>query len=232
VKALIIALTPLICLISMAVPSYFVPVICILPAYPLMILYLKEKQHLKAILLMLIWAAVLGISMTLIIYLFPNAAKEHILNGENYKNQMLEWVLTGIGKESTPAQFIPYHIFELIIFIILSLCSASLLSIILGAFLMNYMAYYVANLALIGKNNWLLILGWHPWSLLRIISYVILGVVLSEPLLSKITHNKYNYKPVRKYFIIAILFWLSDLILKALLAPYWQKILKTIIEKI
>ncbi len=217
--------TPLVCLLSFILPSYIVPIICVIPAYPVMIFYLKQNLKLKAIIIMLFWAALLGLSMTLLIYSLPDYAKSHILNGEKYKKEMIEWVLTGIGKESNAHQFIPQHILELAIFSFLSLLSGSLLSIILGAFLMNYMSYYVAHLALHGKNAWLLLLGWHPWSLLRIISYVILGVILSEPLLSKLF--KYNFKFNRKYLIIALAFWIADLTIKASLANKWHILLKS-----
>ena len=227
---IIVLLTIPLCYLSFYLPPYIVPIVCVLPSYPIMVMRLLNKDRFGAIAYMLLWTFILGVSMTLLIYKMPDVAKLHILNGEKYKSEMIEWVLTGIGKESNPYQFIPHHIFELNIFMFFSLISASGISIILGAFLMNYMAYYVANLSITGKSLWLLILGWHPWSILRILAYIILGVMLSEPLLSKIMHYEYNFKITKKYITIAFIFWLSDLTIKILLAPTWQKILKSFIE--
>lgn len=227
---IIISLTSSLCYLSFHLPAYMVPIVCVLPAYPIMAMRLMNKDRFGAIIYMLLWALILGVSMTLFIYKMPDVATIHILNGEKYKSEMIEWVLTGTGKESNPYQFIPHHIFEFVIFIFFSLISGSSLSIILGAFLMNYMAYYVANLSITGKSIWLLLLGWHPWSILRIIAYIILGVILSEPLLSKILHYEYDFKLTTKYTMIAFILWLSDLTIKILLAPTWQKILKSFVE--
>jgi hypothetical protein len=59
----------------------------------------------------------------------------------------------------------------------------------LRAALMNYMAYYVAEVVRLTPvaPRRAALLGWHPWSVVRIVSFVILGVVLAEPLLRRLT---------------------------------------------
>lgn len=228
--ALILA-TPLFCFLSICVNAYLVPVICIIPAYPVMAYLLKKKSRKLALLLMVLWAFLLGASMSAVIYLHPEIAKYRILNGENYSKQMIEWVLTGVGQESEPLQFIPAHILELIVFIILSLLTGSFLSMLMGVVLMNFMAYYVAHLAALGHSSALLFAGWHPWSIVRIISYIFMGVVLSEPVLSKMLRYEYHYKNGRKLLYIALGLWVVDIIMKILFAPAWQNILKDMIGK-
>jgi hypothetical protein len=221
--------TPLFCFIALHSNVYLVPVICILPAYPVMVYALKIGRRNIAILLMVLWALLLGMSMTVWIYKYPETAKYSILNGEKYKKEMIEWVLTGVGKEGNPMQFIPVHIVELVAFIILSLLSGSIVSILMGVVLINYMAYYVAHLAAMGHSSAFFVLGWHPWSVLRIIAYILMGVILSEPFISRIFHYKYQFTQARKLLKIALCLWVLDMIVKALFASTWREILQSLL---
>ena len=57
-----------------------------------------------------------------------------------------------------------------------------------------------------------------------------LGVILAEPLICKITKRDYNYSEIRPYFWIAITGIAVDILIKALLAPTWGfKILNKIL---
>jgi hypothetical protein len=227
----VVLTTPLFCLLAIHSNAYLIPVICILPAYPVMAYSLKHKTRGLSILLMMLWALLLGTSMTALLYWLPEVTQHRILYGERYWKVMIEWVLTGVGRESDPMQFIPVHIIELVVFVMLSLLTGSLLSILMGAVLMNFMAFYVGHLALFGHSPELLVLGWHPWSIVRIASYIIMGVVLSEPMLSKILRYRYHREESRKLLYLALSLWVLDLIIKALLAPTWQKLLKGIVSK-
>ena len=55
---------------------------------------------------------------------------------------------------------------------------------------MNYMSFYVGDLILrcSGSPSQMLAiaLAWNPWSMVRVVSFIILGVVLAEPLLSRL----------------------------------------------
>jgi len=186
---------------------------------------MKNKKIRLTILYMLFWAFLLAASMTWLIYENPYKAKDKILYGEQYKKEMLIWAKTGVGKESSPKIFIPFHLIELIAFSTLSLLTASFFSIVMGAFLMNYMSYYVASLAIEGKNQFLLILGWHPWSILRIISFVILGVIFSDLLLAKIFHHNFSIREHKTFLKLALFLWLIHILMKTFLAGFWQSII-------
>ena len=58
----------------------------------------------------------------------------------------------------------------------------------MGAVLMNYMGHYVGTLAAAEPRvrPLTMMLAWHPWAVIRVISFVIIGVVLSAPLLSRL----------------------------------------------
>lgn len=222
---IIIFFTPAFCYISFHINSYIIPIFCAIPAYISLLVLIKRREKKAAVCFMLIWAFLLAVSMTYLIYMNPSIAKNKILYGEQYAKEMINWAKTGIGKESSPQSFIPFHFLELVIFTALSLFSGSLLSIIMGNFLMNYMSYYVAFLAKEGKTPLLLILGWHPWAIVRIIAFVIFGVIFSEFLLSKIFHFNFSLRESSAYIKIAISLWIIHLVMKITLASHWQMII-------
>ena len=96
----------------------------------------------------------------------------------------------------------------------------------MGAALMNYMGHYVGALAVIGKRPLLtMVLAWHPWAVIRIVSFVTLGVLLSAPLLSKLFAFRIDWAAARPLAIAAVAGLVLDVVLKALLAPTWQRLL-------
>lgn len=190
------------------------------PAYLLMIGILKTGSRKKAVLYMLLWAAILGIVMTFVCYIAPEKSEEIIIRGTEYRDEMFSWIKTGIGKEGTPSQFIPEHLLHLSIFIVLSIASISAVSILFGAVLMNYMAFYVAQLMLnTNQEIPVFIVGWHFWSLFRIAGFVILGVVLSEPLLSKVFKYEWHWRDIKYYLLAAAILIILDISCKAIFAP-------------
>src|SRR5205814_676281 len=123
----------------------------------------------------------------------------------------------------TPRLFLPQHIQHLAAFVVLALVSASAAAILMGAVLMNYMAYYVASLARAGVPTWaVVLLGWQPWAIVRIAAFCAFGVVCAEPLLSLVLRRSYvRVGSARPIAIAAIVGILADWTLKATLAPQW-----------
>jgi hypothetical protein len=161
----------------------------------------------------------------------PVRAAQSIYNGTSYVQEMFQWIRTGIGAEGDPLKFVPIHLFHIIIFCFLSAVSASLLSLLMGALLMNYMAFYVASVIQASHHAQLAVcMGWHPWSIIRIISFVILGVILGEPLICKITGRDYEYVGVRPFLWGAIGGLILDILMKAILAPWWGITLRRLIS--
>src|SRR5262249_56349221 len=83
--------------------------------------------------------------------LWPAPPDGLVLNGPAYRDEMFRWIRTGEGREGSPRLFLPQHLAHLAAFVALSLATASTLSILLGAVLMNFMAFYVASLFRAGK---------------------------------------------------------------------------------
>ncbi len=112
---------------------------------------------------MLVWALALAVSATLLSYARPWQTDTLFIHGADYRREMFAWVLSGVGAESTPSQFIPQHVMHALAVSALALASGGLLAMPMGAILMNYMGHYVGALAAASAHPGLtMLLGWHP----------------------------------------------------------------------
>jgi hypothetical protein len=172
---------------------------------------------------MLVWAATLAVAGTLFFRFWPQPPDALVIFGPQYRDEMFAWIRTGLGSEGSPRQFLPQHLLHLVAFVALSLASASAASILMGAVLMNYMDFYVASLARAGAPGWAAtLLGWQPWAICRVAAFCILGVVLAEPLLSRLARYPYDgLRGARRWIAIAAAGIVADWVLKASLAPTW-----------
>lgn len=207
-----------------------VPVLNTLPALPFLLLALRRGRTGMAIAGMLAWAVALAAGATALSYLDPARAGRLFINGENYRREMFAWVRTGIGAESDPAQFVPTQLLHAAIFCALSLASASVLSMPMGAVLMNYMGYYVGALAAVSRHPVATALAaWVPWAVIRIASFVVLGVVLAGPVGARLVGFRYRLRDHLPALAAGFAGLLADITLKAMLAPWWHGMLKRLV---
>jgi hypothetical protein len=207
-----------------------VPILNTVASYPFMVLALRRGELRLGIGRMLLWALTMGVCAMLMSYARPAATDTLFLRGGAYRAEMFEWLLTGRGAESTPSQFIPQQLAQAAIFTGLAIVTAGALAMPMGAVLMNYMGHYVGTLAAQSRHPALtMILGWHPWSVIRIVSFVVLGVVLSAPLLSRLTHVAIDRRAARTFVVAACAGLGADIVLKTLLAPAWQRLLLRVV---
>ena len=204
--------------------GFLLPLLNTAAAYAAMVVLLRRGERRKAVGLMLVWAATLAVSATVTFAAWPATPDPLVLNGPQYRDEMFHWIRTGEGSEGRPAQFVPQHVLHLAAFVAASLATASAVSMVLGAALMNYMGFYVASLHRAGAPaGAVLLLGWQPWAICRVAAFVVLGVVLAEPLLSRVRRYPYEgLRAVRPYLIAATAGIVADWLLKALLAPQWR----------
>ena len=65
--------------------------------------------------------------------------------------------------------------------------------------------------------------GWQPWAICRVGAFVVLGVVLAEPLLARLRPYRYDgLRAARPYLIFATAGIAADWILKWALAAHWR----------
>jgi hypothetical protein len=203
-----------------------VPILNTLASFPFMVLALKRGEVRVAVARMLVWALAMGVTATFVSYARPEQTGLLFLRAQAYRTEMFTWVLTGTGPESTPSQFIPQQIGHAAMFAGLALATGGALAMPMGAVLMNYMGHYVGTLSETSAHPALtMLLAWHPWAVIRVISFVAIGVVLSAPLLSRIAKFHVDWSAARRLLVWSCAGLVLDVLLKTLLAPTWQRLL-------
>jgi hypothetical protein len=202
---------------------WLLPILNTVPAYVLMTGRLRASDRAGALRVTLVWAVALAVCGTLLFTFWPQDPETLVLNGARYRDEMFHWIRTGEGAEGDIRRFLPLHLTHLGAFVALSVATASTVSMVMGAVLMNYMSYYVASLARAGVPAWaVLFLGWQPWAIARVAAFCALGAVLAEPLLSRVRPYTYAGLPSARPIVLAAAAGiLADWVLKALLAPHW-----------
>jgi len=204
-----------------------VPILNTLPAFPFMIASLRRGQIGDAVVRMLVWAAALAVCATAFSYARTAEAERLFLHGEAYRREMFAFLLTGAGAEGDIRQFLPQHAFHAAMFSALALATGSLAAMPMGAALMNYMGFYVGALAASSAHPLRAVaLAWVPWSLVRIASFVTLGVVLAGPVLGRLFGFRYALRDQRRWIGLAVAGLALDIVLKWALAPGWRDLIR------
>ena len=177
---------------------------------------------------LLLWAFTLSLATILFTVYAPERAQELIPRGSTYWAEMQPWLMTGEGKESTPAAFIPEHLLHVSAFALLALLSAGWAALVLGALLMGYMSFYVGQVILLAEQPVVAgILAWHPWALMRVVDFVILGVSLAKVLLLREGVAAW-WPQERRALALAGALWVGDVVLKSVLAGPWSGVIRTL----
>ncbi len=202
------------------------PVFNTLASFPFMVAALWRGELRVAIARMLVWALALAVCATLLSYARPWRTEGLFLRGQSYRAEMFAWVMTGRGAESDPLRFIPQHAAHAAIFAAAALTTGGVLAMAMGAALMNQMGHYVGALTAASAHPVTTVaLAWHPWAVIRIISFVTIGVILSGPLLSQFGAARLDWRAARPLLVWAGAGLVADVLLKWLLAPSWHRLL-------
>jgi hypothetical protein len=189
---------------------------------------LRGGRTSRAIAVMLVWAATMGVVSTTTAWLRPAEARALFLRSD-YRDEMHAWVRTGIGAETTPSIFLPRHIAYAGAFAGTSILTGGMLAMPMGAVLMNSMGDYVGSMA--GSSARPIasaVLGWHPWAVLRVCGFVILGVVLSGVVLSRVLGFPFSLVRERRWLVIGASLLALDVALKLGLGPMWGRLLRDV----
>jgi hypothetical protein len=216
-------------------PRFLLPVLNALPAWWIMSKRLRSGDLRGAIVLMLIFPVALAVIGTTFFAFWPTASGQApaVFNGPEYRAEMFQWIRSGIGAEGDWRQFLPQHITHLVVFLMISVLTGSLISITGGAVLTNYMNAYVASIHRADAPLWATVFfGWQPWAICRVAGFCILGVLLAEPVLSRVfRYQRQPWENTRPWFVTAGCLILADWTLKATLAPTWGRVLDAAIPK-
>lgn len=217
-----VALTPLLPLVA-AIPvvgRWALPIWAPLTVYPAFTARVRRGDYEAAWQLGVAWAALLSVGVIALVELLPEVAAAGILNGEPYREQMFGWIATGVAPENDWRQFLPIHLEHLALFLLLTWVSGGYLGLSLGAALVGWMSYFVGCFALASGHP---VMGaaaaWVPWSVLRVLAFVLLGALFSRPLLVRrpwpFTRQEYLLLALAAAGLVA------DALIKAALAPVY-----------
>jgi hypothetical protein len=210
----------------LAARPWVLPVLATAAVYPVFAGLILRGRRGAAVAAALLWAASLSSTIILVTARDPGRAGAAVLNGPAYRDEMFAYVRTGHGREMDPARFLPQHALHLVGFAMLSLLTAGLLGIAMGSVLVGYMSYYVGCLAAAGSPHLAFLFGWPPWAVLRVVGFVLLGAVLSRPVLARVTRRVIPAAGERRTLVAAAVLLVLDVLLKTLLASHWPVLLR------
>jgi hypothetical protein len=210
--------------------AWALPLLAPLTVYPAFAQRVRAGRFGAAWGLAMLWAALLSLGVVVLVATRPALAAQGILHGPAYRGEMFAWISTGEGREVMPAQFVPEHLLHLGAFLLLTLVSAGYLGLVLGAFLMGYMSYFVGSYAMASGRPLLgALAAWVPWSVIRVMAFVLLGALLARPLLVR---QRWPFTRREGWlFVLAFAGIAADLTMKTLLAPAWGLLLRQLASR-
>ena len=222
--------------VLVSVAGYYGPWPWLLPlsqaalAAPALALAVRAGRSRTGVVLMLIWAAAMGGTVTVCAARDPETGATSVVHGAAYAGEMLHWVRTGEGAEGDIRRFLPQHALHLGVFLGLGVASGGILSLFFGAVLMNYMGYYVGSLAVAaGAPVPAVLLGWHPWSLFRIVAFVCLGVWVARGWFARGWRDAGVWRRDLGLVGVAGLGLVTDVLLKWSAAETWRGLLRSLL---
>jgi hypothetical protein len=196
-------------------------------AWPLFLENVRRERRVEALQEMLFWALSMTFAGILVSYAFPDQAGRAIFRGQSYLEEMFAWIRTGVGPEGDPSIFVPFHVRHLLLFAALTLVSAGLLGLVMGAVLLNYMNFYVGHLYATANDPVAVALfGWPVWSILRVVGYIVLAIPLTEITLALLSRRPLHRPALLTFTLAGLALLAADLVLKAALAPTWRTVLE------
>jgi hypothetical protein len=196
-----------------------------LTLYPAFSRRVRAGDYFGAWQLGLLWALLLSAGVILLTIWWPEAARAGIVHGEDYRREMFGWIATGAGKENEWRQFLPEHLLHLAVFILVSWVSGGYLGLVLGAFLVAYMSYFVGSYAAASGHPLLgSVAAWVPWSVLRVMAFILFGTLFSRPLLKR---RLWPFEHIETRLMgLAATGIAADLAIKILCAPAYGRFLR------
>ncbi len=206
--------------------SWALPLVAPLTLWPVFRERVRAQDYLGAWTLGMAWALLLSAGVILLVLGWPEAARAGILHGEVYRQEMIGgWIRAGVAPENSPRLFIPQHLLHLGAFLLLTWASGGYLGLVLGAFLVGYMSYFVGSYAAASGHPLLgAVLAWVPWSVVRVCSFVLLGALFTRPLLARRVWPFERWEV--RLMALAFAGLLIDILVKAFFAPSYGLFLR------
>lgn len=210
---------------------WVVPFLHAAAVYPVFVAGVRRTEVWRTAGWMCLWAALLSLVTIALVIVAPERAEQCILNSTAYWDEMHTWATTGVGPEGEPSLFIPIHARHFTAFSVLSFASGGALSLVFGAYLLDYMNYYVGMLVLAADHHGLAyLMGWHIWAVVRVVGYIVLGSALAVFLWRRKVGLRENWHAVKAPLLTGVILIELDIILKTVLADWWQIVLAGVLK--
>lgn len=170
-----------------------------------------QSRRRVAALLVAGWFLALAMALAFLESRFPGTCGRLFPGAQAYAEGMLEWVRTGSGCEGTPSCFLPQHLMHLALFLGLTWATGGFGGMAMATVLFGWMGAYTGKLAVLAESPWAFVAGWHPWAVLRVVGFVLLGVAFSEPLLGG---GLSALRKSQRWWLPGFAFCLADLLVK------------------
>lgn len=195
------------------------PVLSTLSVY-LPFLLVIQKGFLYAFVLLITWCACQSFLTIIVVLRNSNVWAERIWKGKSYTDSMFRWVRTGELPEGN--RVIQVHLKQLVFFCLLAVLTLNFGALMLGCLLLNYMNFYVAQLAnQTTRKSMAVVIGWNPWSVVRVISFLYLAVACSSFSLWFVLPLPFH--PSIWILIPGVIGVVSDVVLKLKMSESWSE---------
>ena len=189
----------------------------------------------RGFLVLLFWTLILSVLVLWLSWREPERMERLIWRSTEYASGMFRWIATGELPEGSAKQVILFHVKQTLFYCLIALFSANFLALLLGSAMLNYMNFYVARLA--GSSTKpnsraerpchlarAFGMGWNPWSVVRVLSFLWLGMVVSAPSLGLLFAIPWTFAFTLTMPAIAGI--LIDILLKLMLSRAWSERLR------
>lgn len=206
--------------------AWALPLVAAAPAYPFFRADVRAKRGKRALARMLVWSAALSLAAIAATLVVPERAEAVILRGAGYRDDMFAWIRTGVGAESDPSLFLPEHALHFAAFAFLALVSGGFLALALGALLLDYMNFYVAELVVrLDPAFPGILVAWPLYAMARVAGFITVGIAIAHLSFALWARRAPDREFFFRYFYAGSALVAADACLKIVLAPIGREVL-------
>ena len=160
----------------------------------------------------------------------PGATDERVMRAAAYRGAMLERLRTPGGPSSRLAVTMRARLHELVVHIAAATLTANFAALVYGALRLNAMNAWLATVLRAARRKGLVaVLGWPPWSMLRVAALVVTGTAAAAPLGARLG---YSAPPgsIRPLVVAGAVALVIDLALELAWSRRWEARLAAVID--
>lgn len=186
-----------------------------------------QKGFWHAFFLLCGWSAFQSILTIVLAIRKPDVWASRIWKAESYTESMFHWIRTGELPEGN--RVLRVHLKQLVTFCLLAFLTLNFGALLLGCLLLNYMNYYVAQLVRsTRRKRSAMLIGWNPWSVIRVLSFLYLSVACSSFSLWFLFPIRYD--PSLWLMAPGLIGALADIVLKIKLSEAWSNKIRALLD--